>query len=236
MTQPLLEIRALSVDRGGARVVTELDTALRRGEVLSIIGSNGAGKSSLLRAVMGLGQAAKGRVLVSGEDISVLKPRDRAARGIGFCPEGRRLFPGLTVEENLAVVFEGTGRARQARIREMFDRFPALAAKRRDRAWSLSGGQQQMLAIARAIMNAPPLLLLDEPTLGLAPMIIDEVLEIVRAIAAEGTGVLMAEQNVVPALEVADRILVLSRGATVHAGPAVDITAERIATLMLRGA
>jgi len=235
MSGLLLEIQALSVDRGGAKAVTRLDAALSGGEVLSIIGANGAGKSSLLRALLGLEEAVAGRVLMSGEDISTLKPRDRAARGIGFCPEGRRLFPGLTVEENLAVVFEGTGRARRARVEEMFDRFPALAGKRRDRAWSLSGGQQQMLTIARAIMNAPRLLLLDEPTLGLAPMIIAEVLGIVRAIAAEGTGVLMAEQNVVPALDVADRVLVLSRGSSAHAGAAADITAERIATLMLVG-
>jgi len=213
-----------------------LDARLEQGEVLSIMGANGAGKSSLLRAVIGLEAAAEGRVLLDEVDLTALKPRDRAARGIGFCPEGRRLFPGLTVEENLAVVFEGASRARRARVEEMFARFPALAAKRRDRAWSLSGGQQQMLAIARAIMNAPRLVLLDEPTLGLAPMIIDEVLEIVRAIAVEGTGVLMAEQNVAPALRVADRVLVLARGRVVEGGSADDLSAERIATLMLTGA
>jgi len=235
MTEPLLKIEALSVDRGGARAITDLDAALSRGEVLSVIGANGAGKSSLLRAVMGLEDAAAGRVVVSGQDVTALKPRDRARRGVGFCPEGRRLFPGLTVTENLAVVFEGAGQARRARIQEIFDRFPALAAKNRDRAWSLSGGQQQMLAIARAVMNSPRLLLLDEPTLGLAPMIIEEVLGIVRGIAADGTGVLMAEQNVVPALDAADRVLVLSRGLSTHAGPTGDITAARIATLMLKG-
>lgn len=236
MTAPLLEIDGLSVDRGGARVVTDLDARLEQGEVLSIMGANGAGKSSLLRAVIGLEAAAEGRVLLDEVDLTALKPRDRAARGIGFCPEGRRLFPGLTVEENLAVVFEGPSRARRFRVEEMFARFPALAAKRRDRAWSLSGGQQQMLAIARAIMNAPRLVLLDEPTLGLAPMIIDEVLEIVRAIAVEGTGVLMAEQNVAPALRVADRVLVLARGRVVEGGSADDLSAERIATLMLTSA
>lgn len=235
-TASLLEIEALSVDRGGARVVTRLDAVLGRGEVLAIMGANGAGKSSLLRAVMGLEAAAEGRVLREGEDLTALKSRERASRGIGFCPEGRRLFPGLTVEENLAVVFEGASRARRARIEEMFARFPALAAKRRDRAWSLSGGQQQMLAIARALMNGPSLVLLDEPTLGLAPMIIDEVLEIVRAIAAEGAGVLLAEQNVAPALRIADRVLVLARGVEVQSGAATDITPERVAALMLTGA
>ena len=112
MTEPLLAIEALSVDRGGARVVTDLDAVLSGGNVLSVIGANGAGKSSLLRAVMGLEDAAAGRIVVSGRDVTALKPRDRARQGIGFCPEGRRLFPGLTVEENLAVVFEGASKAR----------------------------------------------------------------------------------------------------------------------------
>jgi branched-chain amino acid transport system ATP-binding protein len=235
MSPPLLNIDELEVSRGGVSVLRDLSVSLLGGEILAVLGANGAGKSSLLRAVMGLEITQRGRVSFAGEDLVSILSRDRARRGIGFCPEGRRLFPGLTVEETLAVVFDGSSRARRARIEEMFDTFPALTAKRRERAWSLSGGQQQMLAIARAIMNRPRLVLLDEPTLGLAPMIIDEVLEAIRAITKNGVGVLLAEQNVVPALRVADQVLILARGAVVHVGPARDVGPERAAGLMLGG-
>lgn len=235
MSAPLLTIDGLTVENGGAPALQDLSATLGSGQVLAVLGANGAGKSSLLRAVMGLEAAAKGRLLLAGEDLASRRPRDRAALGIGFCPEGRRLFPGLTVEETLAVAFDGPGRARRARIETMFDTFPALAGKRRQRAWSLSGGQQQMLAIARAIMNHPRLVLLDEPTLGLAPMIIEEVLETIRVIAAGGAGVLLAEQNVAPALGVADQILVLARGGVVASGAADTFSPERAAGVMLAG-
>ena len=235
MNPPLLNIDELEVSRGGVSVLRDLSVSLLGGEILAVLGANGAGKSSLLRAVMGLEITQRGRVSFAGGDLISILPRDRARLGIGFCPEGRRLFPGLTVEETLAVVFHGSSRARRARREEMFDTFPALTAKRRERAWSLSGGQQQMLAIARAIMNRPRLVLLDEPTLGLAPMIIDEVLEAIRAITKNGVGVLLAEQNVVPALRVADQVLILARGAVVHVGSARDVGPERAAGLMLGG-
>ena len=135
----------------------------------------------------------------------------------------------------MAVAFGGPGRARRARIEEMFEIFPALVNKRRDRAWSLSGGQQQMLAIARAIMNQPRLVLFDEPTLGLAPMIIDDVSRAIREIIASDVGVVLAEQNVGPALNVADQILILARGEVAHMGPADDLSPERVAELMLTG-
>jgi branched-chain amino acid transport system ATP-binding protein len=235
MTAPILTLESVSVDRSGARVVRDFTATVGAGEVVAVLGSNGAGKSSLLRAVIGLEETSAGRMMLCGEDLAGKLPRERAAAGIGYCPEGRRLFPGLTVEENLAVVFDGSARARKARIEEMLDRFPALIAKRRDRAWSLSGGQQQMLAIARAIMNSPNLVLLDEPTLGLAPMIVEEVLESVRTIAANGAGVLLAEQNVGPALRVADRVLVIARGDIVYEERAENLSAEQIAGIMLTG-
>jgi branched-chain amino acid transport system ATP-binding protein len=238
-TAPLLSIQGLGVERGGVSVVRGLDAVLAAGGTLAVLGANGAGKSSLLRAVMGLEAATTGRVLLDGEDLASMSARQRAlggvGGGIGFCPEGRRLFPGLTVEETLAVAFHGSYRERRTRIGEMFELFPALADKRRARAWSLSGGQQQMVAIARAIMNRPRLVLLDEPTLGLAPMIINEVLSVITAITETGAGVVLAEQNVVPAKRVADWIVVLARGSIVHAGPAGDLSAERAAGLMLSG-
>jgi branched-chain amino acid transport system ATP-binding protein len=230
-----LSIQGLGVEWGGVSVVRDLDATLAAGGTLAVLGANGAGKSSLLRAVMGLEAAATGRVLLDGEDLASMSARQRALGGIGFCPEGRRLFPGLTVEETLAVAFHGSSRERRTRIGEMFELFPALADKRRARAWSLSGGQQQMVAIARAIMNRPRLVLLDEPTLGLAPMIINEVLGVIKAITETGAGVVLAEQNVAPAKRVADWIVVLARGSVVHAGPAGDLSSERVASLMLSG-
>lgn len=235
MSPPVLTIDGLTVEYAGGPVLRDLTASLASGDVLAVLGANGAGKSSLLRAVIGLETIGKGRVMLAGQDLASMPPRDRAVRGIGFCPEGRRLFPGLTVEETLAVAFDGPGRARRARIEEMLERFGALADKRRERAWSLSGGQQQMLAIARAIMNHPRLLLLDEPTLGLAPIIIDEVLETIQWITAGGAAVLLAEQNLAPALRVADQALILARGAVVHAGPATGLSVERAAGLMLTG-
>lgn len=233
MSAPLLSIEALTLNPGGNPILHGLSVTLKVGGSLAILGANGAGKSSLLRAVMGFEQPEAGRVLLDGQDLVTTRVRDRAALGIGFCPEGRRLFPGLTVEETLAVGFVGPTRQRRMRIDEMLDMFPALAGKRRDRAWSLSGGQQQMLAIARAIMNQPRLVLLDEPTLGLAPMIIDEVLDIIRTITATGTGVLLAEQNVGPALRVAEDVIVLVRGSSVHTGPARALSPSQAAKLML---
>ena len=235
MKIPLLSTQGLAVETDGALVLHDLSMTLGEGEVLAVLGANGAGKSSLLRAIMGFENIARGRMVFAGEDLVSRKPRDRAAMGIGFCPEGRRLFPGLTVDETLAVAFDGPGKARRARIEEMFDNFPALADKRRERAWSLSGGQQQMLAIARAIMNHPRLVLLDEPTLGLAPMIIDEVVDAIRRITEGGVGVLLAEQNVAQALRAANRALILVRGEVVHTGLADDLSAENAAGLMLAG-
>jgi branched-chain amino acid transport system ATP-binding protein len=235
MSAPLLSIQDLTVETGGILALHDLSASLNGGEVLAVLGANGAGKSSLLRAIMGLETIARGCVVLDGEDLVSRKPRDRAALGIGFCPEGRRLFPGLTVDETLAVAFDGPGKARRARIEEMFGNFPALADKRRERAWSLSGGQQQMLAIARAIMNHPRLVLLDEPTLGLAPMIIDEVVEAIGRITVGGAGVLLAEQNAAHALRAADRALILVRGEVVHTGVADDLSVERAAGLMLAG-
>ena len=225
MSAPLLSIEALTLNPGGNPILHGLSVTLKVGGSLAILGANGAGKSSLLRAVMGFEQPEAGRVLLDGQDLVTTRARDRAALGIGFCPEGRRLFPGLTVEETLAVGFVGPTRQRRMRIDEMLDMFPALAGKRRDRAWSLSGGQQQMLAIARAIMNQPRLVLLDEPTLGL--------LELLRPITATGTGVLLAEQNVGPALRVAEDVIVLVRGSSVHTGPARALSPSQAAKLML---
>jgi len=235
VTRPLLEIKALQVERGGILAVDGIDLLVRPGVVLAIVGSNGAGKSTLLRTIMGFERPSSGALRMDGMDLRGKNPRARYRLGVGYCPEGRRLFPGMTVEETLAVANAGGARERRTRVSAMLDRFPALAKKRGDRAWSLSGGQQQMLAIARALMNGPRLVLLDEPTLGLAPMTVDDMLTTVRTIAGTGVGVLLAEQNVGPALRVADEVLVLVRGVQVHYGSADDLDVEQVARLILAG-
>lgn len=235
MNTSLLSVETLTVRRGGNPALIGLDATLEAGKTLAILGANGAGKSTLLRAIMGFEKPDAGRIQLMGRDLATARPRDRAALGIGYCPEGRRLFPGLTVEETLAVAFKGSFSGRRERVEEVLSTFPALQPKRFERAWSLSGGQQQMLAIARAIINKPRLILLDEPALGLAPMIIAAVLDVVRDITNTGAGVILAEQNIGPALRLADTVLVLVRGAVVYTGPAKALDPARAAELMLAG-
>ncbi|HEY9569217.1 MAG TPA: ATP-binding cassette domain-containing protein, partial [Thalassobaculum sp.] len=181
---------------------------------------NGAGKSTLLRAVAGAVPAAAGRIRVRGADVTRLAPERRFRQGVGWSPEGRRLFPGLTVEETLDIAAPGDRAGRAERISAMLALFPALAEKRGETAWRLSGGQQQMLAIARAVIAGPAVVLLDEPSLGLAPVARDQVFAIVRRLADDGAVVLLAEQDTARALAVADRVVVLSRGQLVLDWPA----------------
>ena len=218
MSAPVLEIRGLTVAYRGAVALDDVSVALAPGEVVALIGANGAGKSTLLRAAMGLTPARAGAVLLDGMNIAALAPERRAARGLAYVPEGRRVFAGMTARENLEVAARAGRRERQRRLDEVLALFPQLAEKARTPAWQLSGGQQQMLAIGRALMAAPRVLLLDEPSLGLAPLLVREVLEKVRGIAASGTAVLLAEQNAALALGMADRAILLHRGRVVGEG------------------
>jgi len=219
----LLAIEQLTVRYGEIVALADLSLEIGAGEAVALLGANGAGKSSLLKAVVGLVRHAAGEIRLDGEPIDGLAVHRRVARGIGYCPEGRRVFPGMSVRDNLAAASARPARQREQAIERMFLRFPALAAKAADRAWQLSGGQQQMLAIARALMTEPRLLLLDEPSLGLAPRLTQELLERVRAIAASGTAVLLAEQNVAKALAVTDRAYVLQVGRLVESGPSATL-------------
>jgi len=200
------------------------DFKLRVGaaEVVSLLGANGAGKSTLLRAVMGF-EAFPGRIRLDGVELGSTPPFRRNRLGIGYCPEGRRVFPRMTVRENLEVAGRSDAAARLADILSLF---PALAAREGALAGQLSGGEQQMLAMGRALMTEPKLLLLDEPSLGLSPQLTGLVLARLRDIAARGTAVLVAEQNAANALAVADRAYLLRLGRIVREGPAAEMRAD----------
>jgi len=229
-----LHIEALTVGHGGEPVLRDVSLAVDPGRIVALLGANGAGKTTLLRAVMGLVRSA-GRFRIGDHEIDALSPERRARAGLGYVPEGRRVFAGLTVHENVEVAVVGGAALRARRVEEMFALFPALAEKAGERAWRLSGGQQQMLAIARALAMRPPVLLLDEPSLGLAPIIAREVFGRLRVIADGGVAVLLAEQNATRALAIADEAVVLARGGVAHRGPAAGLAPEAVADLLVAG-
>ena len=206
------------------------DVSVDAGEIVALLGSNGAGKTTLVETVLGF---VPGPVRLFGEEVGDLPVEARVARGIGYVPQGRRVFAGLTVRENLEAACALPPPEREVRVAEMLALFPMLGERPKARAWLLSGGQQQMLALARALMNRPRLLLLDEPTLGLAPVVVADLLRRLSAMAEEGTGILLAEQRALLALGVAHRGLVLRRGAVVRAGRAAELAADpELADLM----
>ena len=213
----LLTIEDVVVGHGPLVALHGISLDIAPREIVALVGGNGAGKSTLLKAVMGLIPAQSGSIRLDGEAIDALPPWARARRGLGYCPEGRRVFPGLTVEETLGIVAQP-----EAKIDSVYKLFPVLALRRNALGWQLSGGEQQMLAVGRALMARPRLLLLDEPSLGLSPRLAGELLARLRAIANEGTAVLLAEQNAAPALAIADRAYVLQLGRVVDHGPAAE--------------
>ena len=212
MTEPVLAIEDLAVTHGTIRAVEGASLTVAAGEIVALVGDNGSGKSSLLNAVIGLIPATVGTIRLNGELLAGLAPVERARRGIGYVPEGRRVFPGMTAEENLLVASRDDAARRSARASEMYGLFPQLAARRHAPAWQLSGGEQQMLAVARALMGRPRLLLVDEPTLGLAPAVAAAVTATLRDIARSGGAILLAEQDRRAAQAAADRILPMRMG------------------------
>jgi branched-chain amino acid transport system ATP-binding protein len=216
----LLEIERLHVAYGAVSALDEVTMSVDAGEAVALVGANGAGKSTLFKSIVGFLRPRAGSLRFRGRDLAGLRPERRARLGLGYSPEGRRVFPGLTVQENLEVaVFSGTTE-RMRRLDRAFALFPQLAERRNQLGWQLSGGQQQMLAIGRALMGQPRLLLLDEPSLGLSPKLADEVLGGVRSIVRDGTAVFLAEQNVARALQCCDRAYVLEIGKVTLAGAA----------------
>jgi len=213
----LLELAGVSVAGGAGAALDRISLRVGAGEVVALLGANGAGKSTLLRAVIGLAPAS-GTIRFDGADLAGKTPDARARCGIGYVPEGRRVFASLTARDNLLAACNDGAAAARARLAEVAAHFPALVPCLSTPAWKLSGGQQQMVALARAMMSAPKLLLLDEPSLGLAPRIVAETMDGLRGLALRGMAVLLAEQNIARALAVADRAYALSLGRIVAAG------------------
>jgi branched-chain amino acid transport system ATP-binding protein len=221
----MLEVKDLRVAYGPIEAVKGLTLTLGAGQLVAIVGANGAGKSTTIRAISGEIPVAAGRITLAGEPINGLPPHEIARRGLIQCPEGRRVFNGLTVLENLEMGAYGRGRSKQAgpTLDRVFTLFPRLAERRAQLAGTLSGGEQQMLAIGRALMADPQVLLLDEPSLGLAPLLVQTVFDAIRAINAAGTAVLLVEQNAFVALRTASYGYVLQTGRVVVEGESKTI-------------
>jgi len=223
----LLEIDRLEVRHGQLRALRDFSLTLEEGETVAVVGANGAGKSTLLSALAGLVPPASGRVLLDGRDITALPAHRRVAAGIALVPEGRRLFPSLSVEENLRT---GMYRARPGpwSLERVIELFPWMAERRGQSAGQLSGGEQQAVAIGRALLGNPRVLLTDELSLGLAPVIVQRIYAMLPKVIDEGTSVLIVEQDLAQALRLADHVICLLEGASVLAGRPAELSREQI--------
>ena len=209
----LMEFKEVDVHYGPIQALKKVSLSVNEGEIVTLIGANGAGKSTLLMSIFGQPRISSGEIIYRGEDISKKSAHYVASHGLAQSPEGRRIFPGMTVEENLLMgtIPIGMDHAEED-MRKMFDLFPRLEERRNQRASTMSGGEQQMLAIARALMSRPKLLLLDEPSLGLAPIIVKQIFEILKDVASTGMTIFLVEQNANHALKLADRGYVMVNG------------------------
>jgi branched-chain amino acid transport system ATP-binding protein len=221
----VLEVRDIDVFYGDVQVLWGVSFEVKRGEVVALIGANGAGKSTTLKTVSGLLRPARGEVAFDGQDLASVEAYHRIDRGIALCPEARRLFAEMTVEENLDMgSLRGEARRKRDRTREMvFSLFPRLRERRKQLAGTLSGGEQQMVAIGRGLMSLPTLMMFDEPSLGLSPILVREIFDVIRKIRSEGTTVFIVEQNVKQTLALADRAYVLEHGRISMQGAGRDL-------------
>jgi branched-chain amino acid transport system ATP-binding protein len=233
MNDIVLQAEGLNTYYGKSHILHGVSLEVHEGELVTLLGRNGAGKSTTLRSIMGLTPARDGAVRIFGQATTDWPPYRIAALGVGYVPEGRRIFPNLTVEENLKVPLERPGPWSIPRIYELF---PRLAERRNNRGRQLSGGEQEMLSISRALLLNPKLLLLDEPSQGLAPLIVQDVFRVVVSARKEGISVLLVEQNVRAAVEIADRAYVLDDGKVVFSGPAKEFAKDEARVRALAGA
>lgn len=224
----MLKIEDLSVHYGVIQAVKEVSFEVKQGEIVSLIGANGAGKTTILRTISGLIRPTTGTVTFEGQQIEKVVPQKIVASGLSQVPEGRHIFAGLTVLENLEMgaFLQKNKQENKQKMKEVFERFPILAERKSQDAATLSGGEQQMLAMGRALMSQPKLLLLDEPSMGLAPIFIKEIFNIIQEIQKQGTTVLLIEQNAKMALSIANRGYVLENGKIVLSGTGEELLAS----------
>ncbi len=222
----MLEIKDLNVHFGVIHALKGISLTVGDGEIVTLIGANGAGKTTTLRTVSGLKKPTSGSILLDGKDITHTSPRDRVKMGMSQVPEGRRVFPGMTVLENLELgAYLRRDRAGIAKdLKMVYERFPRLADRKRQAAGTLSGGEQQMLAMGRALMSRPKILFLDEPSMGLAPLLVQEIFDIIQDINKSGTTILLVEQNASMALQVANRAYVMETGSIVLSGTGEELS------------
>jgi branched-chain amino acid transport system ATP-binding protein len=224
----MLEIDTLVVKYGNLQIIQNVSMRVDAGEMLSLVGSNGAGKTTLLKSLSGLIKVASGAIRFEGEDITNLRPDEIVARGIAQVPEGRKLFPHMTVLENLELgsYTKAAKRKRKESLEHVFSILPDLVAKANFPAGALSGGQQQMVAIGRGLMALPKLMILDEPSIGLSPLLTETMFGIIETVKKSGVTVLLVEQNVQYALSIADRAYVMEQGRVMMEGPAAELLAN----------
>ena len=221
----MLEIKDLKVSFGGIQALKGISLKVEEGEIVTLIGANGAGKTTTLRTASGLEKPLEGGVFLAGKDITKSTPRSRVRQGLVHVPEGRRVFPGLTVMENLdlGAYMRKDRPGTAADLKMVFERFPVLADRKNQLAGTLSGGEQQMLAMGRGLMAKPKVLLLDEPSMGLAPLFVQEIFDIIVKIREMGTTILLVEQNANMALQIANRAYVIETGNIVLSGSAAEL-------------
>ena len=222
----MLEIKDLNVHFGVIHALKGISLSVQDGEIVTLIGANGAGKTTTLRTISGLKKPTSGSILLDGKDITHTTPRDRVKMGMSQVPEGRRVFPEMTVLENLELgAYLRRDRAGIAQdLKMVYERFPRLADRKRQAAGTLSGGEQQMLAMGRALMSRPKILFLDEPSMGLAPLLVQEIFDIIKDINQSGTTILLVEQNASMALQIANRAYVMETGSIVLSGTGEELS------------